>query len=110
MTNQDFVIVQGDTLVVEFHVKDNSEVAINLTGYTPLLQIRNTLGDKVLELTVSSGLIVTAVSGIVEATVSASQSALINPSRYVYQLQISKDGVVTTICDGSITVRRDLCL
>jgi hypothetical protein len=109
MTNQDFTIVQGDTFEVEFNLKDSAGSIINLAGYTPLMQIRNSLGVEVLELAVSSGIVLTEASGLIEATVTATQSALIEPARYVYQLQITKAGVVTTVCEGSLTVRRDLC-
>jgi len=86
-------------------------VAVNLGGYTARLQLRPVVTSRtvVLSLTSSSGIAITPATGTFTLSATAAQTAAIPAGRYVYDLEaVSGGGVVTRICEGTITVSAEV--
>ena len=102
-----FVIDQGSDWYATFVYKDSGGTAINLTGYTAALQIRDTYADSTtdLSLTSTSGITITGATGTLAVRATAAQTAVIAAGQYVYDLEItSSGGIVTRLVQGKISV------
>lgn len=104
--NYDFQIEQGATFKRVLELKDSSNVAINLTGYSAKMQIRQQVDSAVItELTNSSGLAITPLLGKIEINISATATLAYTFEFATYDLIItSAGGEVTRIIEGSITL------
>jgi hypothetical protein len=98
--------VAGDTFQLSVTWKDPAGVAIDLTGYTAAMQVRDKPGGTVWAsstgvapaLTITNGL--TNGNLLITGTITASA-----PSMGVYDLQVTSSGnVVDTILAGQFTV------
>jgi hypothetical protein len=100
----------GSTFQLQVSHLDDDDVAINLTGYSARMHIREdvTSEDTVLELTSSSGITITAATGTLDIAIAASVTKdLVGP--YVYDLEIeSGAGVVDRLLQGSVTVNPEV--
>ena len=102
-----FVIDQGADWYATFVYKDSGGTAINLTGYTAALQIRDTYADSTtdLALTSSNGITITGATGTLAVHATAAQTTAIAAGNYVYDLEITSAGaIVTRLVQGKITV------
>jgi hypothetical protein len=102
-----FVIDQGADWYVTFVYKDSAGTAIDITGYTAALQIRDTYADSTtdLALTSTSGITITGATGTLAVHATATQTTAIAAGQYVYDLEItSAGGIVTRLVQGKITV------
>ena len=103
-----FVIDQGANWFVTFVYKNSAGTAINLTGYSAALQIRDTYADSTTDLSLTSpsgGITITAATGTIAVTATAVQTAAIAAGSYVYDLEItSSGGIVTRLVQGKISV------
>ena len=103
-----FVIDQGANWFVTFVYKDSAGTAINLTGYTAALQIRDTYADSTTDLSLTSpsgGITITAATGTIAVTATAAQTSAIPAGNYVYDLEItSSTGIVTRLVQGKISL------
>ena len=108
----DFQIEQGATLTKQFVWKDGSGNLINLTGYTAKMQVRrNPASDEVLlEASTTNGRIALGGSaGTITLTLSATVTAAITWSRGKYDLELTaRNGVVTRLLEGEITVSKEI--
>ena len=98
---------QGADWYVTFVYKDSAGTAINLTGYTAAMMVRDTFGDTatVLSLTNSSGITITAATGTLQVRATAAQTRAITAGNYVYDLEItSAGGIVTRLVQGKIVI------
>ena len=106
--NNNFVIDQGADWFVTVVYKDSAGVAINLTGYTAALQIRDTYADSTTDLSLTSpsgGITITGATGTIAITATAAQTAAIPAGSYVYDLEItSSGGIVTRLIQGKISI------
>lgn len=105
--NNNFVIDQGADWFVTFVYKDSAGTAINLTGYSAALQVRDTYADAttVLSLTSTSGITITPLTGTLAVRATAAQTGAIDAGPYVYDLEItSAGGIVTRLVQGKISV------
>ncbi len=108
--NFPLVIPQGATYIRTIEYLDSDEEAINLTGYTALMQFRNTVeseGDPIIELSTSDGTItITALTGLITISIPASTTeALDNALEMVYDLFIySPTNIATRLLAGNATV------
>lgn len=106
-TTYNTTIDQGADWFVTFVYKDSDGTAINLTGYSAALQLRDTYADTTtdLSLTSASGITITGATGTLEVRATAAQTAAIAAGTYVYDLQItSGSGIVTRLVQGRIVV------
>lgn len=103
-----FVIDQGANWFLTVVYKDSTGTAINLTGYTAALQIRDTYADSTTDLSLTSpsgGITITAATGTIAITATAAQTGAIAAGTYVYDLEItSASGIVTRLIQGRISI------
>lgn len=108
----DFQIEQGATLLKPIVWKDSAGAAVNLTGYTAKMQVRQSAAstDVLLELsTANSRLTITPLTGTITMIFSATLTAAIDWSRGKYDLELtSSDGTVTRLIEGQISVSKEI--
>ena len=105
------LIDQGATYTLALSYKDSAGTAINLTGYTAAMQLRKTVGSATasLSLTSSSGIVITGATGLLNITITATQSRDLVPDIYVYDLEITSGaGVVTRLIEGNAVVSAEV--
>ena len=77
---------------------------MDLTGYTPRMQVRETHDSTSILLTVTCS-VANASGGIIRLQATATTTASIEEGIYVYDLEIeSSTGVVTRLLQGNVTV------
>lgn len=107
-----FQIEQGATLLKPVAWKDSTGAAVNLTGYTARMQVRQSASaeEVLLELsTENSKISLTPLTGTITLIFSAATTAAIDWKRGKYDLElISPDGTVTRLIEGEITVSREI--
>lgn len=109
--NYQISIDQGATYSLALTYKDSNGTAINLTGYTAAMQIRTSYDSSttVVSLTSSSGIVITAATGLLTITITSIQTAALTPGTYVYDLEItSGSGVVSRLIQGSVMVSAEV--
>jgi hypothetical protein len=104
---------QGATLSRTITWKDSAKRAINITGYTARMHVREEVESStiVLELTTTNGRITLGgSSGTVTMTVSAATMATVPAGKYVYDLEIVAPvtGVVNRLIQGNFAVRPEV--
>jgi hypothetical protein len=109
--NYQISIDQGATYSLALTYKDSNGTAINLTGYTAAMQIRTSYesSSTVVSLTSSSGIVITAATGLLTINITSNQTAALTPGTYVYDLEITSGaGVVTRLIQGSVMVSAEV--
>jgi hypothetical protein len=105
-------ITRGDTVTHRVTVKNTDETAKDITGATVRYTIRTPgfADTQVLQKTVGSGIqLTTPASGILDVTLSATDTAALVPSlRYVYDCEVTLAGQVSTVQTGVLTVIGDV--
>lgn len=107
MAEYHLVIQQGATFQRTVTWKDENGAAINLTGYTARLQIRETADatSTLVSLTDSSGIVLGGSAGTIAITISATATAAFTWTRAVYDLElVTAGGIVTRLLEGSVSV------
>ena len=117
MKDTNYNIIQGDSFILNLTYTDSSGSAINLTGYSALMEIRDQPGGRILSASayytpasgsvaaVSDGLTVTASSGAVAINLTPDKTKNFNVPKSAYQVQItSPAGVKTTLLTGWFNV------
>lgn len=102
--NYDISIYEGDTFQFTLTVKDASNVAVNLTGYTAKAQLKKSFDDaSPIDFTC---VISTPTSGVVNISLPASTTAdLIAGDTYIYDVQLTApNGNVRTYLAGDAIV------
>jgi hypothetical protein len=103
---------QGATFQRVLTWKDSTNTAVNLTGYTARMHIRNEYESTsfVLALTTeNSRIALGGATGRVTLTVDATTMTNLFADTYVYDLElVSGAGVVTRLVMGTFTVRREV--
>ena len=104
----DITINQGATFELTVTWKDSTGAAINLTGYTARMQVRETYSSAstVVSLTNGSGITLGGAAGTIAILISATTTAALTaPFSGVYDLElVSAGGVVTRLLQGAATV------
>jgi hypothetical protein len=104
----DLTINQGATFELTITWKDSAGTAINLTGYSARMQVRETYSStsSVVSLTNGSGITLGGSAGTIAIVISATTTAgLTAPFSGVYDLElVSAAGVVTRLLQGAATV------
>jgi len=98
-------VVRGDSFTEEFAFKLDG-VAYDLTGATPLLQIRGRDGTLVSEFAVGSGL--TISSNLLSWSISSSVTSGYEPGSYLFDLEITVSGEKRTYVSGAFKVVKDI--
>tara|TARA_B100001093_G_C26523351_1_gene882716 strand:+ start:274 stop:609 length:336 start_codon:yes stop_codon:yes gene_type:complete len=98
-----FTIDQGATFSADIDVTDADGDALNLTGYTVAGQMRKSYNSTTF--TAFSSSVSNATGGVVNITLSASQTGALKAGRYVYDVEITaSDATVTRVIEGQIEV------
>lgn len=101
-----FKVYKGDTFVFSMNLKNNN-VNFPVTGYTFLGQVKEK--GKSTTIASFSFVITNANTGTVQVTLSATESAkLIGGRLYEYDIQMSKNGVISTLFKGPLIVVADV--
>lgn len=103
----DIVIEKGATWNPVITWKDSAGAAINLTGYSARLQIREkvTSSSALVSLTSSSGITLGGAAGTITPLISSTDTAALSFTTGVYDLElISGSGVVYRVLQGKVTV------
>ena len=104
----DITINQGATFELTVTWKDSTGAAINLTGYSARMQVRETYSSAstVVSLTNGSGITLGGAAGTIAILISATTTAALTaPFSGVYDLElVSAGGVVTRLLQGAATV------
>lgn len=101
------IVNQGIDWIFTTTWQDSTGAAINTTGYTVSLQIRNQVDNSsVLGLAIGSGItLTTPASGITTYRVTGTQTAAIPVGTYYYGIKAtSASGVAYDWSDGLITI------
>jgi hypothetical protein len=83
-------VTQGDTFTLQIEYKDPDEVAIDLTGYAIVLEVKDKPGGRILSAKCAIGNGITVQnpeSGIMEITISPAKTRKFNYPRASYQIQ-----------------------
>ena len=99
----DFTLEQGATFSREITVQDSGS-AMNLTGYTPRMQMRSTHDSSTIALTFTAT-VTNASQGKISLTATDTVTSAVEEGIYVYDLEIeSSGGTVTRLMEGNVTV------
>lgn len=106
--NYDILIEQGATFRLQILYKDSNGVAVNLTGYTARMQVRQKYSspDALLTLTTENGgIALGGAAGTVTVTAAASLTDDITATCGVYDLELqSGGGIVTRLVEGNVNI------
>jgi hypothetical protein len=106
----DLTVEQGATYSQTLTWKIDG-TAVNLTSYTAKMQARVDVNSDstILSLTQAAGLTLGGVLGTIKIDLTATQTAALSPSNYVYDLELtSSAGVVTRLVQGTFTVSAEV--
>jgi len=99
----DFTLEQGTTFSREITVQDSGS-AMNLTGYTPRMQMRSTHDSSTIALTFTAS-VSNAAQGKIQLSATDSATSAVEEGIYVYDLEIeSSSSGVTRRMEGKVTV------
>ena len=107
-TRVDITCRKGDTFSLEFTFTDSAGVAIDLTGYTWKMDVKETdtsSGDIIADASFTySG----TAAGVLTITATAATMASAVGGLYVYDLQSTQAGAVKTWVYGLFTINEDV--
>ena len=109
LNSYDLEIQQGATLSLVATWKDSGGTAINLTGYTARMNVRETYSSSSAFLTLTTengGITLGGSAGTITLSASATTTAALTaPFSGVYDLElVSGGGVVTRLLEGVATI------
>lgn len=102
----DFTCWQGADFDQTFTVSQNGS-AINWTGYTAALQVREAADSSatLLSLTSGSGITLGGTAGTVLVAITNAQSAAVPAGSYAYDLELTSSGTqITRLLQGAFNV------
>ena len=98
-----FTLEQGTTFNREITVQESGS-AMNLTGYTPRMQMRSTHDSSTIALTFTAT-VSNASQGKISLTATDTVTSAVEEGIYVYDLEIeSSSSGVTRLMEGKVTV------
>jgi hypothetical protein len=102
-TVNNLYIDQGASFTATVQIIGNDDLPFNLTGYTPVAQIRRNYATNTVSATFTAA-ISEAANGTLTLNLSASQTGNLKYGRYVYDVEISAGSTVLRPVEGIITV------
>ena len=102
-------IDQGSTFTSDITVKDINGNVFDLTGYTASAKLAKGYSSTRTRTTISTTFATDRTTGVLTISLTANQTAALDPERYVYDVEItSSTGSVTRVLEGIITVRPEV--
>lgn len=101
-TKANLVIDQGSTYSVTLNLTDENGDAIDLNGYVANSQIRKWYTSSTPAAIFQTNLIFS--SGELELSLTSDQTSNLVSGRYVYDVELNNNGVISRIVEGIITV------
>ena len=103
---------QGATFNQVLIIKDDENTLKDLTGYSSSMQVRETAASSSplvsLSSSADSGISIDTEKSTITITISASDTADLEPGVYVYDLEVTKEGVVTRLLQGDFEVTAEV--
>lgn len=104
---QDIVTTRGDTVTVTVTMTTNGTTPINITGRTYAAMVRADYDDSTPAATFVCT-ITNAAAGQISLVLSASQTMLLQPYNYVWDLQENASAIISTVLAGAFVVLPDV--
>jgi hypothetical protein len=84
--------------------------AVNLTGYTAAMQVRENANSSatILSVTSGSGITLGGTAGTIGVSVSASTMGSATPGFYVYDLELNSGSQVTRLIQGKFAIQAEV--
>lgn len=103
-------LTRGDTLTRLWRLKDSAGVAIDLTGATARLQLRDSRMNKIAEAsTATDEIVINGAAGVITLTIAASITREFQVGRYKFDLEVTdSNGNVKTYESGVLSVLADV--
>ena len=100
-------IDQGSVLSVVLVYTDSNNTPVNLTGYTAAMQLRQNYNSDVADLTLTTangGITIVGATGTITINATATQTGLLDPGFYVYDLELTSGSNISRLIQGQLTV------
>lgn len=102
-------IDQGATFSSDITVKDINGNVFDLTGYTAVAKLAKGYSSTRTRTVMGTSFATDRTTGVLTISLTANQTAALDPERYVYDVEItSSTGTVTRVLEGIITVRPEV--
>jgi hypothetical protein len=92
---------QGANFLYNVYLVDANGTSVDISGYTGNCQIRKTYTSTTYN---TMNVAITGASGLISLTMNSVITANLTSTRYVYDLELSSNSVVSRIIEGVITV------
>jgi phage tail sheath gpL-like len=100
-------IDQGSVWSVVLVYTDSNNTPVNLTGYTAAMQLRQNYNSSTADLTLTTangGITIVGATGTITITATATQTGLLDPGFYVYDLELTSGSNISRLIQGQLTV------
>lgn len=106
----DLAIEQGATFARTFTWKDENGAAVDISGYTARMKIKDRVGGStIVSLTNGSGITLGGAAGTVAILLSATATAAYTFQAAVWDLElVSAGGVVTRLEEGNVILKKEV--
>jgi hypothetical protein len=102
-------IDQGATFTSDITVKDINGNVFDLTGYTAVAKLAKGYSSTRTRTVMTTAFATDRTTGVLTISLTATQTAALDPERYVYDVEIiSSTNTVTRVLEGIITVRPEV--
>jgi hypothetical protein len=102
-------IDQGATFTSDITVKDIAGGVFDLTGFTAVAKLAKGYSSTRTRTAMTTAFGADRTLGVLTISLTANQTAALDPERYVYDVEItSSTGTVTRVLEGIITVRPEV--
>jgi phage tail sheath gpL-like len=100
-------IDQGSVWSVVLVYTDSNNTPVNLTGYTAAMQLRQNYNSTTADLTLTTangGITIVGATGTITITATATETGLLDPGFYVYDLELTSGSNISRLIQGQLTV------
>lgn len=107
----DITIEQGATFQMNLTWKDSTGAAVNITGYTARMQVRENYEaeDTLVSLTSTGGdIVLGGALGTIAITIAASATQTLQLEEAVYDLELVNGATVTRLIQGKAIISREV--
>lgn len=104
---QNIVITRGDTVAVVVIMTSDGTTPINITGRTYTSQVRVQAASPSALLTMTCA-VTNGAAGQVTLSLTAAQTAVVDPGEYVWDLQENAGGTISTPLSGAFVILSDV--